>query len=156
LRIGDDGTCAGVAGAASRVAARISRSTLAASGRRATPATFISGISVPTKFRGRSGKHSFTGMITTKEFTPFDQGPGETLDPVLPSEPLVPRAGSWIAQYKFFQYVSEHKAMDGTTTGWGVFGTLVGADGETNKSRGSPTRRTASASPIGTKPGHST
>jgi porin len=97
-------------------------------------ATFISGISVPTKFRGRSGKHSFTGMITTKEFTPFDQGPGETPDPVLPSEPLVPRAGSWIVQYKFFQYVSEHKAMDGTTTGWGVFGTLVGADGETNKS----------------------
>ena len=37
-------------------------------------------------------------------------------------------------QYKFFQYFSEHKAADGTTTGWGIFGTLVGADGKTNKS----------------------
>jgi hypothetical protein len=33
---------------------------------------------VPVKFRGKSGKHSFTGMVTTKKFTPFDQGSGET------------------------------------------------------------------------------
>ena len=35
-------------------------------------ATSISGISVPVTFRGKSGKHSFTGMVTTKKFTPFD------------------------------------------------------------------------------------
>jgi hypothetical protein len=32
---------------------------------------------------------------------------------------LVPRAGSWIVQYKFFQYFIEHKAADGNDNGLG-------------------------------------
>jgi hypothetical protein len=31
-------------------------------------------------------------------------------------------------------YFSEHKADDGTTTGWAIFDTLVGAVGKANKS----------------------
>jgi porin len=115
-------------------------------------ATFISGIGMPVKFQGKSEKHSFTGMVTTKKFTPFDQGPGEAPDPVLPSEPLVPRAGSWVVQYKFFQYFSEHKAADGTTTGWGIFGTLVGADGKTNKSGAVLTLGLGGAAPFSNRP----
>jgi Carbohydrate-selective porin, OprB family len=115
-------------------------------------ATFISGVSVPTRFKGRSGRQSFTGIVTTKKFTPFDQGAGETPDPVPPSEPLVPRAGSWIVQYKFFQYFSEHKAADGTTTGWGIFGTLVGADGKTNKSGAVLTLGIGGTGPFASRP----
>jgi hypothetical protein len=65
-------------------------------------ATFISGLSLPSRFGGKSGNHSITGMITTREFTPFDVGPGETLGPVAPPLVLVPESGSWILQYKMF------------------------------------------------------
>ena len=96
--------------------------------------TFISGLNLPTHFLRKSGQHSITGMITTREFTPFDVGPGETLGPVAPPLVLIPESGSWILQYKMYQYFHERKAPDGTTTGWGMFGTFVVADGKTNKS----------------------
>jgi hypothetical protein len=96
-------------------------------------ATFISGISVPTRFFEKSGKQSVTWMITSREFTPFFDGPGE-IGPVEPPLELVPEAGSWVVQYKMYQYFSERQAADGSTRGWGMFATLAAADGRTNKS----------------------
>lgn len=95
--------------------------------------TFIGGINFPTRFMGMSGKQSVTGMITTREFTPFFDGPGE-IGPVEPPLQPRPEAGSWVVQYKMYQYFSEYRAGDGSTRGWGMFGTLAAADGRTNKS----------------------
>ena len=47
---------------------------------------------------------------------------------------LIPEAGSWILQYKMYQYFGERTAADGTTRGWGMFATFAAADGRTNKS----------------------
>jgi carbohydrate-selective porin OprB len=55
-------------------------------------------------------------------------------------------------QYKFFQYFSEHKGADGTTTGWGIFGTLVGADGKTNKSGAVLTLGLGGTAPFSSRP----
>jgi hypothetical protein len=96
-------------------------------------ATFIAGVSLPATVRGRSGKHSIVGMVTTKEFTPFDVGPGEA-SPVEPPAALTPRSGSWIVQYKMYQHVKEWEDAGGAPRGWGMFATFVAADGWTNKS----------------------
>lgn len=96
-------------------------------------ATFISGINFPTTFGAKSGQQSLTGMITTRKFTPFDDFSG-VLNPFPPGVPPTPKRGSWIVQYKGYQYFKEHKETDGTTTGWGAFWTFVVADGLTNKS----------------------
>jgi porin len=96
-------------------------------------ATFIAGINFPTEYLGKTGKHSLTGMITTRKFTPFFDGPGE-VGPVEPPADLKPEAGSWVVQYKMYQYFSQSVTAGGTTLGWGVFGTLAAADGRTNKS----------------------
>lgn len=97
-------------------------------------ATFISGINFPTKWLDKTGKQSVTVMVTTRKLTPFDDRFDGIVNPAPPTVPLTPKSGSWIVQYKFFQYFKEHKESDGTTTGWGVFGTFAGADGKTNKS----------------------
>jgi porin len=96
-------------------------------------ATFITGLSVPTTLKNNAGKHSVVGMVTTRKFTPFDTGAGEE-NPVAPTDSLAPQAGSWIVQYKMYQYFHQSKGTDGTPIGWGMFGTFVVADGRTNKS----------------------
>jgi len=96
-------------------------------------ATFISGIGFPTAFGNKSGKQSVTGMVTTRKFTPFFDGPGE-IGPIAPPLQLIPEAGSWILQYKMCQYLSEPTSVDGTRRGWGMFATFAAADGRTNKS----------------------
>jgi len=97
-------------------------------------ATFITGVNFPTKWLNKSGKQAVTVMMTTRKLTPFDDRQDGIINPVEPVEPLTPKSGSWIIQYKFFQYFKEHKEQNGMTTGWGVFGTFAGADGKTNKS----------------------
>ena len=97
-------------------------------------ATFITGMNFPTKWLNKTGKQAVTVMVTTKKLTPFDDRNDGITNPVPPTEPLTPKSGSWIVQYKFFQYFKEQKEADGYTTGWGIFGTFARADGKTNKS----------------------
>jgi porin len=96
-------------------------------------ATFITGINFPTRFLAKFGKHSLTVMVTTREFTPFFDGPGE-IGPVEPPPQLKPKSGSWVLQYKFHQYFGQSPSGGAETRGWGMFGTFAAADGETNKS----------------------
>jgi hypothetical protein len=101
--------------------------------------TFSLGIHLPTKWFGKSGKHSFYGAITTKEYTPFDAIrqiliPGPALNPV------EPQAGSWSISYTLRQYIVERgestkarsSAGAGGGDGWGLFGQVSFADQSTS------------------------
>jgi porin len=89
--------------------------------------TFMPGINFPTKYWGKSGKHSFSGAITTKKFTPFDAIrqifiPGPAINPV------EPQRGSWSISYGFRQYIVERGAKDG----WGLFSQIAFANKDTS------------------------
>jgi porin len=89
--------------------------------------TFSPGINFPTKYFGKSGKHSFGGAITTKEYTPFDALP-QLILPGPPVNPLEPQGGSWSVDYVFRQYIVERAPKDG----WGVFTQISFADRATS------------------------
>jgi porin len=89
--------------------------------------TFSPGITFPTKYFDKSGKHSFGGAITTKEYTPFD-AIRQVIIPGPPLNPIEPQGGSWSINYVFRQYVVERAARDG----WGVFSQVSLADSETS------------------------
>jgi porin len=93
--------------------------------------TFVPGISFPTNFGKKSGRHSFSGTVTTRKFTPFDQL-AQFIVPGAPRAPVVPKGGSWSLTYTFNQYIRESLAQDGQKTGWGVFGVLTIADKTVN------------------------
>lgn len=78
---------------------------------------------IPTKYFGKTAKHSFGGAVTTKKYTPFDAIkqviiPGPALNPV------EPKRGSWSLNYVFRQYLVER----GHNDGWGFFGQASLAD----------------------------
>jgi porin len=89
--------------------------------------TFSPGITFPTKHFGKSGKHSFGGAITTKEFTPFD-AIRQAILPGPPLNPIAAQGGSWSVNYVFRQYFVERGARDG----WGLFSQVSFADSETS------------------------
>lgn len=93
--------------------------------------TFVPGISLPTRFAGMSGRHSLSGTVTTRKFTPFDQLAQFNV-PGHPRSPIVPKAGSWSVTYTFNQYVHERNTREYGKTGWGVFGVISVADKGTN------------------------
>lgn len=93
--------------------------------------TFAPGISFPTSFGKKSGRHSFSGTITTRKFTPFDQL-AQFIVPGSPTAPIVPKSGSWSLTYAFNQYIRENSSHDGKKTGWGLFGTFTIAEKTTN------------------------
>lgn len=78
--------------------------------------TFYPGIHLPTKWFGKSGKHSFEGAVTTKSYTPFD-AIRQIVIPGPPLNPLEPRRGSWSLAYVGRQYIVERGKRDG----WGIF-----------------------------------
>lgn len=89
--------------------------------------TFSPGYNIPTKHFGKTAKHSFSGAITTKKYTPFDAIrqiiiPGPALNPV------EPKRGSWSASYVFRQFIVERGHRDG----WGLFTQLSIADKDTS------------------------
>jgi porin len=89
--------------------------------------TFSPGVNFPVKYWGKSAKHSLSGAITTKKFTPFDiirQNliPGPALNPV------EPKRGSWSVSYVFRQYLVERGHRDG----WGFFGQASIANKDTS------------------------
>ena len=80
--------------------------------------TFSPGINFPTKYFGKTGKHSFGGAITTKKYTPFD-AIRQVIIPGPPINPIQPKGGSWSVNYVFRQYIVERSRKNG----WGVFWT---------------------------------
>jgi len=89
--------------------------------------TISPGVNFPVKYWGKTAKHSFSGAVTTKKFTPFDiirQNiiPGPALNPV------EPKRGSWSVSYVFRQYLVERGHRDG----WGFFGQLSVANKDTS------------------------
>ena len=85
--------------------------------------TFAPGINFPTKYFGKTGKHTFGGAITTKAYTPFD-AIKQIILPGPPINPIEPQRGSWSLAYTFRQYIVERSRRDG----WGVFGQVSFAD----------------------------
>lgn len=89
--------------------------------------TFSPGYIIPTKYFGKTAKHSFGGAITTKKYTPFDIIrqviiPGPAINPVQP------KRGSWSVNYVFRQYIVERGRKDG----WGFFAQVSFADKATS------------------------
>jgi porin len=89
--------------------------------------TFSPGIAFPTKYFGKSGKHSFGGAITTKEYMPFD-AIRQIILPGPPLNPLERQSGSWSVNYVFRQYFVERGKRDG----WGLFSQVSFADHATS------------------------
>jgi porin len=89
--------------------------------------TFYPSLNFPTKYGGKSGKHSIGFAITTKKFTPFDQI-RQIILPGPPRNPIEPKRGSWSASYTFRQYFVERGKRDG----WGVFSQVAIANPDTS------------------------
>jgi len=89
--------------------------------------TFAPAITLPSKFFGKSGHHTFGGAITTKEYTPFD-AIQQALIPGPAIEPVDPQSGSWSVNYTVRQYIVERGPRDG----WGFFGQVSFADQATS------------------------
>jgi len=89
--------------------------------------TFSPGFIIPTRYFGKSAKHSFGGAITTKAYTPFD-AIRQIVIPGPPLNPVQPKRGSWSINYVFRQYIVERGRRDG----WGFFGQVSFADKATS------------------------
>lgn len=89
--------------------------------------TFSPGINFPTKYFGKTGKHSFGFAITTKKYTPFD-AIKQIVIPGPPVNPVEPKRGSWSFNYVFRQYLVERGRRDG----WGFYTQLSFADKDTS------------------------
>lgn len=89
--------------------------------------TFAPGVDFPTKYFGKSGKHTLGGAITNKEYTPFD-ALQQIILPGPPIHPIEPEGGSWSVSYTFRQYIVERATRDG----WGFFGQASFADKSTS------------------------
>ena len=89
--------------------------------------TLSPGINFPTKYFGKSGKHTFGGAVTTKAYTPLDA----IRQIIIPEESInviEPQRGSFSVNYVFRQYFVERAPHDG----WGLFTQFSFADKETS------------------------
>jgi len=84
-------------------------------------------INLPSKWFGKTGKHSFSYTVTTKKYTPFD-AIKQVVIPGPPLRPIQPKRGSFSLSYVGRQYVVER----GKDDGWGVFVQLSIADKDTS------------------------
>jgi porin len=89
--------------------------------------TFSPGINFPTKYFGKSGKHTIGGAVTTKAYTPFDSI-RQIIIPGPPINPVLPKRGSYSVNYVFRQYIVERAPHDG----WGLFTQVSFADKDTS------------------------
>jgi porin len=78
--------------------------------------TFAPAINLPSRYFGKTGKHTISFAITTKEYTPFD-AIRQVVIPGPPLFPVEPERGSWSLGYTFRQYIVERGRRDG----WGLF-----------------------------------
>jgi porin len=84
-------------------------------------------ITLPSKWFGRTGKHTFSYTVTTKKFTPFD-ALKQIVSPGPPLKPLQSKPGSFSLSYVGRQFLVEK----GKDDGWGVFTQLSIADDDTS------------------------
>ena len=84
-------------------------------------------ITLPSKWFGKNGKHSFSYTVTTKAYTPFDAIKQIVL-PGPPVNPLQPKRGSFSISYVGRQFLVERSKDDG----WGIFTQLSFADKDTS------------------------
>jgi porin len=84
-------------------------------------------INLPTKWFGKTGKHSFSYTVTTKSYTPFD-AIKQVVIPGPPLNPIQPKRGSFSISYVGRQFLVERAKDDG----WGVFTQLSIADKNTS------------------------
>src|SRR5215211_1865391 len=68
--------------------------------------TFAPAINFPTKYFGKTGKHTLGAAVTTKKYTPFD-AIKQIIIPGPPINPIEPQGGSWSVNYVFRQYIVE-------------------------------------------------
>lgn len=94
--------------------------------------TFYPTVYFPVKYFGRTAKHTFSGAVTTKKYTPFD-AIQQAIIPGPPVNPVEPQRGSWSISYVFRQYVVERGHKDG----WGFFSQLSSPTKPRVRSRGS-------------------
>ena len=84
-------------------------------------------INLPSKWFGKTGKHSFSYTVTTKSYTPFD-AIKQVIIPGPPLNPVQPKRGSFSISYVGRQFLIERSKDDG----WGVFTQLSIADKDTS------------------------
>ena len=89
--------------------------------------SFAPSYNIPTKYFGKSAKHTFGGAITTKKYTPFDSI-RQVIIPGPPLDPVEPKRGSWSVSYTFRQYMVERAHRDG----WGLFSQVAFANKDTS------------------------
>lgn len=89
--------------------------------------TFAPGINFPAKYWGKTAKHTLSGAVTTKKYTPFD-AIRQIIIPGPPLNPVEPKRGSWSASYVFRQYIVERGRKDG----WGFFTQVAFANKDTS------------------------
>jgi porin len=89
--------------------------------------TFYPAVNFPVKYFGKSAKHTISGAVTTKKYTPFD-AIRQVVIPGPPVNPVEPQRGSWSISYAFRQYIVERGHRDG----WGFFGQASVADKATS------------------------
>lgn len=89
--------------------------------------TFYPTVYFPVKYFGKTAKHTFSGAVTTKKYTPFD-AIRQVVIPGPPRNPVEPQRGSWSISYAFRQYLVERGPKDG----WGFFGQTSIADKATS------------------------
>ena len=84
-------------------------------------------LNLPSKWFGKTGKHTFSYTVTTRKYTPFD-ALKQIVSPGPPLSPLQPKAGSFSVSYVGRQFLIER----GKDDGWGVFTQLSIADPDTS------------------------
>ena len=84
-------------------------------------------INLPSKWFGKSGKHSFSYTVTTKRYTPFD-AIKQIVIPGPPLNQIDPKGGSFSISYVGRQFVVERDKDDG----WGIFTQVSIADKDTS------------------------
>jgi porin len=89
--------------------------------------TFYPTVYFPVKYFGKIAKHTFSGAVTTKKYTPFD-AIRQVIIPGPARNPVEPQRGSWSISYAFRQYIVERGPRDG----WGFFGQASIADKATS------------------------
>lgn len=89
--------------------------------------TFYPTVYFPVKYFNKTAKHSFSGAVTTKKYTPFD-AIRQVIIPGPARNPVEPKRGSWSLSYTFRQYLVERGHKDG----WGFFSQVSFADKATS------------------------
>lgn len=84
-------------------------------------------INLPSRWFGKTGKHSLSYTVTTKRYTPFD-AIKQIVSPGPPLNPIEPKGGSFSISYVGRQFVVERDKDDG----WGVFTQVSIADKDTS------------------------